>query len=321
MAVNPVSLAETLRPWYGAGLTSLLRDSSWAERPDLPQADTGPDASHISISTDLQLHTPRPSRDLDRSSRQSEAVPEAGYSSEPMVSQNTPQDAALPGGVNYGFSPSLTEKSLPVQYTASAFQDAEASMKSKPPLVPSEPTISQKKATGQHSSPVLSEMPEEWRRLLARTQAAPLLWTYAELGSDLSSQSNDEGSRMRSQTLRNLIGSLNLPKGSSCFWPITLRTDWAEILGQGQQASDTCFFRFGLTQIAPKSVVLFGHHSVALSGLVLALRLPFTQQIVQGKLIVLLPSFADLQHSEPAQTKAAAYLRSAFSSFTTLFIR
>ncbi|MDL2316259.1 hypothetical protein LJC59_04185 [Desulfovibrio sp. OttesenSCG-928-A18] len=47
---------------------------------------------------------------------------------------------------------------------------------------------------------------------------APIVWTYPELGADLTGT----GSRERSDYLKRLIQALGLPKGSSSFWPLCL---------------------------------------------------------------------------------------------------
>lgn len=317
MAVNPVSLAETLRPWHGAGIICLLRDPVWAEEADVLQAVTGSDESRQFLSQGEEsgvspASSPNPAEPLSR-------IAVAKDGSGQLQTPNTSQNAAaalekpLPPTTQAMGSSSQQRSSFALRANETYPQE------NSPSLTPT--SLDAREAVQGVSKKIdAPEMPESWKRLLERTQAAPLLWTYAELGSDLHAQGNSEESLMRSQVLRSLIGGLSLPKGSSCFWPITLSDDWAEALRQGQPVQDTVFFHLGLECITPKSIVLFGRHSAALAGLHADLRLPFTQQIAHKKLLVLLPSFADLQVSKAAQAKATAYLRSAFSNFPALFI-
>ena len=332
MAVNPVSLAETLRPWHGAGITCLLRDPVWTEGFEAAQAEPSNEVPRT--PADTQGGTPFPLSVEDAGTPAASARPAsplshraAANSSPTQVSaQSIPQNTATHTESIYSQAAQSAGTHSPQGQTpfsarnsATTPEDLRENERSPVPFSPGVRNA-QGTAPGMPQGAATPEMPDAWKRLLERTQAAPLLWTYAELGGDLHAQGNEEESRMRSQALRNLIGGLNLPKGSSCFWPLTLSEDWAEALRQEQAVQDTIFFHLGLEQISPKSIVLFGRHSAALAGLHSNLRLPFTQQISQGKLLVLLPSFADLQANKAAQAKATAYLRSAFSNFPALFI-
>ena len=164
-------------------------------------------------------------------------------------------------------------------------------------------------------------MPDPWLRLLQRTSPAPLLWTYAELGGDLQTPGQTPGSKERSEFLRALIGRLSLPKGSSAFWPITLAEEWDDCLAAGKPAPDAVHFRQGMTQLAPKALVIFGAHSCQLSGIGLNLSVPFTQSLSHGRLYLLLPAFDELVHSDALKERAAAYLRSACTNFPALFLK
>ncbi|MDR0828173.1 MAG: hypothetical protein LBN33_09935, partial [Desulfovibrio sp.] len=65
---------------------------------------------------------------------------------------------------------------------------------------------------------LISAWHESWKKIYSRTPKAPLIWTYVELGLDLSGQ----GDPRRSQFLKELIARLDLPRGSSAFWPLCL---------------------------------------------------------------------------------------------------
>ena len=153
------------------------------------------------------------------------------------------------------------------------------------------------------------DYPEAWRPLLERTKPAPILWTYAELGEDLAGR----GDKERSACLRRLIGSLQLPKGSSAFWPVRL-----SLPGEGESAPSAPeatgdFFQAGLRHLAPKVVILLGVLAVELSGQEISINVPFTQQIHGGILYVLLPDFSAILAKPPLEERAGVFLRAALS--------
>ncbi|MDR2161322.1 MAG: hypothetical protein LBO77_04185 [Desulfovibrio sp.] len=149
-----------------------------------------------------------------------------------------------------------------------------------------------------------------WRKALAAARAAPLLWTYAELGQDLLGG----GNRERSEGLREIIGKLRLAKGSSVFLPLTFEDDWPGLLLRASAPPDAVFFRQGLAQVNPKAVIFFGEHSLRLCDLPLGLRQPFTQQVREGRIFLLLPSWEKLLEGASAREQTADYVRLALSS-------
>lgn len=168
------------------------------------------------------------------------------------------------------------------------------------------------------SSPDL--WPEEWRTLLARTRPAPLVWSYAELGEDLMGAGNKE----RSESLRKLIGSLQLPRGSSAFWPLRLPEKRADsqsspMREQGRTPPQAKIFLEGLALLEPKALVLIGPSAVPMTGLSLKLSTPFTQTVLRGRLIVLLPDFFVLINKPTLMDKAGIFLRSALSGLPGIF--
>jgi hypothetical protein len=167
------------------------------------------------------------------------------------------------------------------------------------------------------TSPGQSPLPSAWKELLEKTPAAPLLWTYAELGQDL--QGRGEGARTAG--LRELIGRLGLLRGSSAFWPLTLEDSWAQCLETGAPPPDAPFFLHGLLRLRPRAVIFFGEHSRLLSGLALSARLPFTQEVKDGRLFLLMPAWRDLLAGERIREQAVAYLQAAFSALPGLRVR
>ena len=157
---------------------------------------------------------------------------------------------------------------------------------------------------------VPADWPERWQALFARTKPAPILWTYPELGIDLGGQ----GCAQRSACLRELIGKLQLPRGSSTFWPLCLDAEHSD--AQAQTQGQVGIFKGGMLLLAPKVVVLIGPRTASLAGLAelgLDLHTPFTQQIVRGMLFVLLPQFPAMLENTSLADRACVFLRSALA--------
>lgn len=137
---------------------------------------------------------------------------------------------------------------------------------------------------------------------LDRTPGAPILWTYPELGVDLEGN----GDPARSARLRELIGALHLPKGTSCFWPLRLPDEQPEDAA-GQ-------FQAGLERLNPRAVILFGVEAILQSGLPLAdLTTPFTQSLHAGRVFLLLPGMDRLTADPGLSSPSAVFLSAQFS--------
>ena len=251
MAINPLTLAEMLRPWRAAGISELLGEA-------------------LTVGT-----------------------PSAGPQNEGNISEFAPEPERLPA---------QAENSLEASQKAARHGKTHVRAGTQ---------------TRKDSAPLSSRAyPEAWRSLLERTNPAPILWTYAELGEDLAGR----GDKERSACLRRLIGSLQLPKGSSVFWPVRLASpndgESAPAPLNGEESAPGGigdFFQAGLRHLAPKVVIILGALAVELSGLGLSLNVPFTQQIHGGILYVLLPDFNAILAKPPLEERAGVFLRTALS--------
>ena len=321
MAVNPVTLAETLRPWHGAGITCLLREPAFAECADAVEEaplharkEASTQAADGSVhQTGLPFAPDAPGAHSAPSGNESDGTFTSPF---PHTAQESGSRPAA------GSSRPQIENPAPLTHptvASSTQQTKDSAAVPAPPAHPSAASPAQK-STGatQHTQ---TDLPAAWKRILERTPTAPLVWTYAELGADLNSPSPEGGSKERSELLRALISALALPRGSSAFWPVTLEMGNAPGLEHDAPAPDSACFRHGLTRIAPKAVVFFGPQASRISGMGLTLHVPFTQALTQGRLHVLLPDLNELAHNEPLKNRAIAYLRSAFANFPALFIK
>lgn len=104
----------------------------------------------------------------------------------------------------------------------------------------------------QSASPELlpeSEWPEIWREQFAKARKGKIAWTYAKLGSDLTSKGKEDadGRSARSKLLRRLIADLALPGGSNSFWPLSLG---------GEERFD--IFWSGVNLLGSRYILVFG---------------------------------------------------------------
>jgi hypothetical protein len=153
----------------------------------------------------------------------------------------------------------------------------------------------------------LAQWPRNWSALFSKTRAAAIVWSYPELGADLTGNSDKE----RGLYLRTLIGALNLPKGSSTFWPLSLPDDGEDAPG--------LFFQLGLQLLQPRAVLLFGKESIRQSSLSIPLSSPYTQTILQGVLYILLPDFSTLMSKKESVTTTCTFLREMLRTIPALF--
>ncbi len=146
------------------------------------------------------------------------------------------------------------------------------------------------------------------QELLRHTPAAPLLWTYPELGPDLVGR----GAPRRSACLRALIGGLSLPKGTSCFWPPALPDEGSEAPAQ---------FLSGVALLRPKAIILFGAECLPMCGLPPVLNAPYTDAIITGRLALLLPSMVELSSLDSLPPACMDFLAASFAGFPGLLAR
>ena len=136
---------------------------------------------------------------------------------------------------------------------------------------------------------------------------APVLWTYAHLGADLTGQ----GSPERSAFLRSVIQNLHLPKGTSVFWPFAFpeNTEGSGTTEQGHAA-----FRQGVAVVSPKLLIFLGNDALAPMQGQIDLHLPFTQQLFQGRIYLLLPDFAALLQAPSLFDQTNSFLRAMLTA-------
>lgn len=149
-----------------------------------------------------------------------------------------------------------------------------------------------------------ADWPEPWAGWFTKTAPASVLWTYHELGADVTGIGR---SQERSGFFRSLIGELGLPKGSSVFWPSAMPSADASL------QANAPLFASGLRLLMPRVVVVFGE--AALEDMDLAGKVSqFGQVMVEGKLLVLLPGIEELLRGEAQRSSAVSLLRALFTT-------
>ena len=149
-----------------------------------------------------------------------------------------------------------------------------------------------------------------WSLFREKAIQAPIVWTYHELGADLSGTGR---STERSAFFRQIIAELQLRKGSSSFWPCALPFVGAD--GVISFEASPAYFAAGIDLLAPRLVVVFGRR--ALSDIGLDDGIPyFTHILVEGKLIVFLPEVSDLLQGVAQRASSVSLLRAVVATLS-----
>lgn len=149
--------------------------------------------------------------------------------------------------------------------------------------------------------------PESWRKVFSKATPASLLWSYHSLGLDMEGGSD---SKQRSALLRRLIGQLNLPKGSSVFWPCAMPA--ALPSGDTKLAPAPDIFFSGVTLLKPQVLIFFGDQAAEDIEMT-SKPACFSQTLVDGKLLLLLPDL-DVLHSEASVNSVVSFMRAALAA-------
>jgi hypothetical protein len=151
------------------------------------------------------------------------------------------------------------------------------------------------------------DWPAAWRERREKTRAAPVVWTYWELGRDLCIAPDPQ----RRELLRGLLQDLGHPPGTHCFWPLALPREDGEEL----EANAPVFWD-GVRLLRGRAVVIMGPQALAALALPdRLLEVPFQQVRHQGRLLIVLPP-PDLLIREARRMQALReFLRKALGPF------
>lgn len=269
MAASTVVLSEQIRPWHNAGLRFLFdEDGSLAQA--MAEAQTAQSAPVVPESPSSTVASMPP--------RQNPSVDHAPQHSQQNRSAQQPQQRA-----------SQTPQARAPHGQQEQHQNA-VPPRAMPSLV-IHPT---------NKSP--EEWPQQWQGYWSKVQVpSPVVWTYWSLGDDLSGHADPK----RREVLKKLISSLNLPRGTSSFWPVASSGDTPDSLTAAPE-----IYLAGLRRLRPRYSVVFG--SKALKSFMPDSKLrPYLFTQFLGHRLIALPDVDYLVKSPNMLAPVIAYLRTA----------
>jgi len=137
-----------------------------------------------------------------------------------------------------------------------------------------------------------------WTKIFTSSKRPAVVWTYAELGTDLRAQADAK----RRQILRTMIDELHLPGGSHAFWPYCLPPD---------NAPEPEMFLAGLARFRPGLVLLAGVQArTDLAGLGALPSVNFQIASCRGFRFILLPGLTEIAEMPgPRREQLIAFIR------------
>lgn len=281
MAVNPVSLCADLQAWHSAGLSFLY----------FPEVEA---SALLSASANV-----RPKLKADRPTG-AQKQPFAVNSSSSQVSTCISQKNG-PMGQSCGDVSAGPDALAQGRVAACAGETAAT------PAAASGNAAAYPAGQSGPARPDSVALPEYWRALQPKLRPAPVIWTYLELGQDILVK----GDPARSNALKELIASLGLTRGTSSFLPL--------VVPQGaQDGSEGWCFQSLLGQLGGRVVIVLGADSLARSPYAESGLACFQERIVQGRMVLCLPSFAELLAAPDRFEATKVFLRLAFTKINIL---
>ena len=149
--------------------------------------------------------------------------------------------------------------------------------------------------------------PFPWGDRFSKSTKAPILWTYHELGGDLLGAGGSD----RGAFFKSLIGDLRLPKGSSVFWPSAMPVLNQD--GSTRVEANPTLYAAGVRRLNPQVIVVFGERAIVDMGLSGCIK-TFRQEMVEGRLLLLLPDIEKMLHQSGQRLSAESLLRAVLAS-------
>ncbi|SIN86837.1 hypothetical protein [Halodesulfovibrio marinisediminis] len=269
MAASTVVLSEQIRPWHNAGLRFLFdEDGSIAQA--MADAQAVASAQPSAPVVEPASSTVAPGQSQAQQQYQQSVQQQTSQQPVQQVTQRpqASQQRPVPQGQRQAAVPPRVMPSLVIHPT------------NKPP----------------------EEWPQQWQAYWSKVHVpSPVVWTYWSLGDDLSGHADPK----RREVLKKLIASLNLPRGTSSFWPVA---------ASGESAGDLTaapeIFLAGLRRLRPRYSVVFG--SKALKSFMPDSKLrPYLFTQFLGHRLIALPDVDYLVKSPNMLAPVIAYLRTA----------
>lgn len=165
--------------------------------------------------------------------------------------------------------------------------------------------------------------PTPWRKQLERTRPGLVLWTYWNLGLDLSN-ARAEGQMERRTFLQKLLQDLAHPAGTHTFWPAGLPEEGdarpaappvASAAREDGLVPHADAFWSGASRLGARGVVVMGSAAVKALGLPSGLR-PLQQARYRGHMVWVLWDVDYMQREDQRYASMLAFLRQALRQVT-----
>lgn len=313
MASGPLGIHPALRPWYDAGLRYVYLD-------DEALACLAEEREK-SFEQDCSVTMAKPEQgSLENGPRYADRTPPQGRPVRQVVQQGAGQPTRQAGSF-----------CRPPRHAGQSSQMHQPTQEYQSPQIRHEIVQhnQERQTTQGPQASVLppEQWPQAWQERLTSTissaKGAPVLWTYWALGEDLSGAPNAP----RRDILRHILGKLNLPRGTHCFWPIAMPSTDSTSAAQstdiqediGTQASipleaNAPIFLAGLNILSPRVCVIMG--SKALKTILPNSKTGPFQQTQYGRMLFLvLPDMDMLLADKERIPRVVAYLRTALQPF------
>lgn len=285
MAASTVILSEQIRPWHNAGLRFLFDEDG-----SIAQAMT--DAQAAASAQPAPVVQPASS-------------PVAPAQQAPQQYQQTAQQQSAPRQPQQQAQHQTVQQPQQKSPTAPAAQASQqrpqrsAQQGQRAPAVP--PRAMPSLVIHPTNKPP-EEWPQQWQNYWSKVQIpSPVVWTYWALGDDLSGHADPK----RREVLKKLISSLNLPRGTSSFWPVAASGEEADDLTPAPE-----IFLAGLRRLRPRYSVVFGSKALKSFMPDSTLR-PYLFTQFLGHRVIALPDVDYLVRSPNMLAPVIAYLRTA----------
>lgn len=295
MAVDPLNVPPSLRPWHRAGVEFLL-----AEQP-------------LPAPYSLCIAPPPASAQRPASTPQHAGRPPVMQGPRPAMPPRTAAQNAAP----------------PPPQEAAHSAGQRPSGQSPPPHAPTAPSrparpmASTAPAPAPAAVPPLALLPADqwpalWQERLRKTAPAAVLWTYWALGEDMCVRPNPQ----RRALLQRLLGDLGHPAGTHSFWPAAMpaampvdsaMTDSENPQESSLQANAAVFWS-GVHALKARALVVMGSPAIKALNLPPRLR-PFQQTRHNGRLVIVLRDVDFLAQETHRYDAVKEFLKQALAPF------
>ncbi|MFA9393097.1 MAG: hypothetical protein ACERJ1_00045 [Halodesulfovibrio sp.] len=287
MAASTVVLSEQIRPWHNAGLRFLFdEDGSIAQAMTDAQvaasAQPAPVAQPVSSPVAPAQQAPQ---QYQQTTQQQSAQSQPRQNPQQQPKQPTVQQ------------PQQKPQEVPSAQASQQRPQRPAQQAQRTPAVP--PRAMPSLVIHPTNKPP-EEWPQQWQNYWSKVQIpSPVVWTYWALGDDLSGHADPK----RREVLKKLISSLNLPRGTSSFWPVAASGEAADELTPAPE-----IFLAGLRRLRPRYSVVFGSKALKSFMPDSTLR-PYLFTQFLGHRVIALPDVDYLVRSPNMLAPVIAYLR------------